>query len=1058
MTIRFLIVCGGSGVNLLGQRRVLGADAELQIDVSKENVVRKWRGRDPRSFSVDLDRSVGTTGLMFQEALGRIREEVLPEDKGGSEYVQWGIYREPDVRHTKFMVEHFPVALALEWGLAQSPAAGGATIRHSSNRHALRQVFKRMTAGLGLGQENPLKVWIVASTAGGAGEGVHRFVAAYLAHFLSTQPGGENTPIFLNFIRIGQLTYRSVNPERTALNTFFGVAADAAFALKVKEDFPQVTTNWFYVDVPDVGVGARSVPVRAEIVEMAAKAIMLEELQDDLQRLLVNNAGIPMVLVRTGYWGKDFGEQQKYYETLRQLRTKLRGLVEPDYERKYLAEGERHPPRFEGGEELDEWVARVQRCRLHVHWGGLRGESVAWVQDGGRYVLERVEGGWQFPRYRMREFPRNLEAVGELVGRWKRAMEGLLNRDWGELKAEFLVERVRQVEREERREMVPLRVSVEMGEGEERFGREEWFERVEGAHEASAWARHLLGCDLREGVPRRERRGLIEGLLRQAEEISGILHGFNPFMGSQGRARRAAGALGEFLRTLVQVDLLVGLERDARRLLDRELVGARQVLRMVEQEFDAVRGAIWEERKEFIEPNYEQKYIAGYEEDIPQFVVNEVLGRWGDQGRDAEYVLRRLEEGWRFPRHRVRFPRSLADLRRLVSDWKKSIEKLLDVNWEELQSKFLAKIVVSVDGEERQETRPLSVPALVGEKDKWFERIEIAHYVRAWVWYLLGCDLQDGAPKREEGKLIGELLARGRGISKVLYGFPPLSDRQKKAERVSGLLEEFIGILAQVNHLLSLEEEATYLIERELQAARGDIEGEQANAVITAALSDALDPATQMTWLQLLRNAARRGERDLFREEVLRGATGLTEMGLRELLDLRSQADVTEIHDELASHMGRMYDSDGRAHEAPWWAGTRARGVLQYEYRILPRVSHNLRSELEAEARAQTRQYCYVFTPRGALGLRVLVFQGISLAREMGDTVTAPTFLLKPFTRHIRKALAKWADKPVQGASPGELAIVSAGVCGEPLYERAMRAAGLDDEDFEKIQEYYRLQ
>jgi len=806
MTVRFLIACGGSGVNLLGQRKVLDVDGELQIDASKENVVKNWQARDPRSFAVDLDQNIGTTALVFQEALRRIRETgTLPEDKEAPEYVQEGIYEKEDIEHTKFMNDHSSTATALEWGLAQTPAVGGATIRHRSNRHALRQVFQRMTAGLGLGQENPLKVWIVASTAGGTGEGVHRFVAAYLAHFLSTQPGGENTPIFLNFIRIGQLTYRSVNPERTALNTFFGIAADAAFTLKVRDDFPQVTANWFYVDVPDVGTGERSVPVRAEIVEMAAKAIMLEELQHDLQGLLVNNRGIPMVLVRTGYWGKDFGERRKYYETLRQLRAKLRGLVEPDYERQYLAEGERRPPRFEGGEELEEWAARVQ---------------------DGRYVLERVEGGWQFPRYRMREFPRSLEKVGELVGRWKQATERLLNRDWGELKAEFLVERVRQVEREERRETVPLRVSVEMGEGEERFGREEWFERVEGAHEALAWTRHLLGCDLREGVPRRERRGLVEGLLRQAEEISGILHGFNPFMGSQGRARRAAGVFGEFLRTLVQVDLLVGLERDARRLLDRELAGARQVLRTAEEEFEVVRSAVG---------------------------------------------------------------------------------------------------------------------------------------------------------------------------------------------------------------------------------------GGQADVVIAAELSDALDPATRMTWLQLLQNVVKRRDRGLFKEEVLRGATGLTEVGLRAVLNLRPQADVSEIHHELASHMGQMYDPDGRVYEAPWWAAARTVGTLSYNYRILPRVSPTLRGRLEAQAEAQATQYRYAFTPMGTIGLYVLAFSGVSLTQRVEDNTSTPVFLMKPFVPTVRNILTQWVDEPVKHVPSGQVTIVGTGVCGEPLYVRAMREAGLNEEEIGKIGQFYRF-
>jgi hypothetical protein len=257
--------------------------------------------------------------------------------------------------------------------LAQSPAIGGLTIRHPLNRDALERALGEIATRHGIGPENPVEAWIVSSTAGGTGEGIHRFVGAFLADFVWRRYAG--TSLTLNFIRVGQLTYRTVNLRQTALNTFFGVAADAAFALKMPQDFPGVVTQWFYVDLPDVGTGERSIPVRAQLVELAAKAVMLEELQDDLQKLLVNNRGIPMVLTRTGYWGKDFGEQRKYYETLRQLREKLRALLEPDYERKYIGtEGRR--PEFRAGKNLKDWMGRAGEARL---------------------VLRRKEGGMAVP-------------------------------------------------------------------------------------------------------------------------------------------------------------------------------------------------------------------------------------------------------------------------------------------------------------------------------------------------------------------------------------------------------------------------------------------------------------------------------------------------------------------------------------------------------------------------------------------------------------------------------------------------------------------------------------
>jgi hypothetical protein len=206
-----------------------------------------------------------------------------------------------------------------------------------------------------------------------------------------------------------------------------------------------------------------------------------------------------------------------------------------------------------------------------------------------------------------------------------------------------------------------------------------------------------------------------------------------------------------------------------------------------------------------------------------------------------------------------------------------------------------------------------------------------------------------------------------------------------------------------------------------------------------------------MTWLQLLRTAVRRRDRDLFRKEVLRGATGLTGTGLRAVLNLRPQADVPEIHHELASHMGQMYDPDGKVYEAPWWAATRTVGTLNYNYRILPRVSPELKGQLETLSEEQATEYQYIFTEMGTIGLYVLAFSGISLTREEEDTTSMPSFLLKPFVPPVRCLLALLENEFDYAR------IVGAGVCGEPLYAEAMRKAGLCDEDIEKISKFYPL-
>ena len=795
MTVRILVVCGGSGINLLGQRSVLGVNAELQIDASKEIRIRQQRATDPFSQFVELDKNVGTTGFLFREMQRRLRPGSLPQGTTTA-YLQECISQDADVRHFQFLVDHSPANVPLERGLAQSPAIGGLTIRHPLNRDALERALGEIATRHGIGPENPVEAWIISSTAGGTGEGIHRFVGAFLADFIQKRYAG--TSLTLNFIRVGQLTYRTVNLRQTALNTFFGVAADAAFTLKMPQDFPGVVTQWFYVDLPDVGTGERSIPVRAQLVELAAKAVMLEELQDDLQKLLVNNRGIPMVLTRTGYWGRDFGEQRKYYETLRQLREKLRALLEPDYERKYIgAEGRR--PEFRAGKSLGDWIGRAGDARL---------------------VLRRMEGGWRFPRYRGRGYPQNLNEVREMVEEWKRTIAGLVGEDWEGIKAEWIVERLE--EGEEQPKPVSLRV---MGMIEAKFGEWEWFERINEAHEARAWAWHLLGCDLERGEPRRG--GLIERLLKQAQGISAALHGFNPLKGSEARARDAAGLLREFVGLLAQVDLLLRLEDEARRLLEGELSGAREVLEVADSEFEVARKAVG-----------------------------------------------------------------------------------------------------------------------------------------------------------------------GGGMAEV---------------------------------------------------------------VRAADLWDPLEQVTRATWLQLLRDATRRGDREVFREEVLRGATGLTEAGLREVLGLRPQANIADAHLEMASRMGRMYDPDGNPYEAPWWAATSATPTMEYEYRILPWLSPELQAVFQGYTESQQTRFRYIFTKMGRIGLYVLAFGGISLTKRAGDTISMPAFLIRPFVPQLREALAEWRERPIPNEPSGQLRIVSAGVGGEPLYLRALREAGLSDEEIEKIGEFYQF-
>jgi len=775
MANRFLIVCGGAGYKLLGQRAILGLDAELQVDVAKENVSQNWKVRDQRSLFVDLDKRVGTTSTAINALLNNYLKPGSSANK-------------QQIERTKLLQTLFPSAQSLEYGLAQSPAIGYAAMSHENNQDALEQAIRRMITSFGkyIGPENHTVVWIVSSTAGGTGEGTHCFVARKLAEIFNTT--FAKISLTINFIRIGQLTYRSINNDRTALNTFFGVAADSAFMRQVKNSFPFVLTNWFYVDLPDVGKGDKAKRVRGETVEMACKSIMLPDLQDDFQKLLANNAGAPIVLVKIGYWARNFGNNITYFETLKQLSVKLADLTNPNYQRKYI-DG-KPLPQFKAP-ELDDHIRDVQNAD---------------------YVINRMGKGWVFPLYHAPGNLKYLEQVVALVSDWKNSMSDLIEIDIDHLNVEFLVDKLSPVG------VVPLTVPAFIQEDGK------WFIQINDAHRVKGWASHLLGLDSKERTVLTT--GWIASLLQQASEISKIFQSFDIFNRKDVKARKACGLLGGFLKLLVQVNLLLELEKSATKLLMSELAVPREVIYKVNEEYEIAKNTI---------------------------------------GSDSNSVTH----------------------------------------------------------------------------------------------------------------------------------------------------------AAELHHIL--------------------------------------DQLSRKTWLRLLRDAVHEGDTEQFREEVLRGATGLTEDGLRSVLGLNSKADIIDIQNTLATNMGRMVGENNQEYEGVWWQATAPNPTLEYHFRILPQVDRGLQNRLRTRAEEDDIPYRYIFTEFGTIGLKALALQCASLNQAYGDTVSASAFLLSPFVANVRRALNSWPLKPEPNIPSGQLQIVVAGNGGEPLYKDALTMVGLTSEEIAKINQYYDL-
>ncbi|HIC90156.1 MAG TPA: hypothetical protein EYP04_12250, partial [Anaerolineae bacterium] len=570
---------------------------------------------------------------------------------------------------------------------------------------------------------------------------------------------------------------------------------------------------------------------------------------------------------------------------MRHLKKKLQQLIEPNYEQ-YI-EGQQ-PPRFVSGEELERWVEQV---------------------SDQAFVLQRLREGWTFPRHSVRDRPADLAKAREAVRRWKEALEKLLGEDLDRLRAEWIVEGVNSHRKGVRQETVLPQAATA---GEVVFGGEEWFRQVDEAHEALAWSRWLLGCDLKERKPRydqqsRWEKSLLYLLLDRAGALSGsLLSAVRPHT----KAQRLAARLGEFLRLLVKVDLLLFLEEEAARALEEELKGAKYVLRAVEAEFEGLRNRLKG-------VDYERAYVRGRESEAPQFKKWGTTAEWERNLENWEYILTRLGQGWKFPGS-ARFPTQLTDLRVQVSRWKDSMKTLLEIDWADLDAKFVIKRARIVKGEGKGEGReeeiPLQVSAFVKDTDEWLDRIEAAHYVRAWSWHLLGCDLKTGTPREGSDTLVSTLYTHAREITRVLQTLSLPWHREKRAQRLSSLVAEFVVLLAKVDCLLQAEEEASQALNREL-------EGEEENTVFSAELSDPLDRLTRRTWLQLLYDAVRRGSRETLRMEVLKGATGLTEVGLGYVLGLGARSTLNEQLEEMLSHRGRMVGQEKEIHEAVWWAG-----------------------------------------------------------------------------------------------------------------------------------------
>ncbi len=309
MPRKCLIICGGSGTDLIGLRDEIGIDCVMQIDVSKE---LDTKSENTKSLRVPLDFKLISTA----EVAVWLKETYASYPAG------------PEKVHADFIADYYPYNDLMTEGAGKSPAIGGAVLRDTdTTNNLIAKLGDLIKVSAADGDNAHMDVWFVASTAGGAGAGVCRFVAKKLAELHRTS--GITTKFI--FMRPGPYVYKSVDPEQTQLNTFFSIAADAAFQLRMSDEHHAIPTYWYYFDLPDCGIGPAGRKKSRRLIAQTIKPVMQGDLNAQLAAF--QNGGPPRAIIRSGYWsvGLEEKDDKKYTDSLSALKKKLDKFRQLEY-------------------------------------------------------------------------------------------------------------------------------------------------------------------------------------------------------------------------------------------------------------------------------------------------------------------------------------------------------------------------------------------------------------------------------------------------------------------------------------------------------------------------------------------------------------------------------------------------------------------------------------------------------------------------------------------------------------------------------------------------------
>ncbi|MBE7433151.1 MAG: hypothetical protein HS100_04495 [Anaerolineales bacterium] len=554
MLAKFLIVCGGSGEYLLGQRRIAGIRGELQVDVSGEiarTTDRIKRGaNDPNSRTVAADAG----GASVKQHLNLIDE--IAKQRGWNQKAK---------DHAHFVSDYFVEELPLVDGMAQSPAIGGLAISHPDVHSQLIGAIEGLLQGVANGSE--LEFWIVASTSGGTGAGIHRLVAEAINEVVQDQPFGS---LKIKFIIIGPSTYKTIAGDRSAVSTFLGLAADAVLVDELTRKFPikPASIFWYYIDVPDYGSGDPSRKPRGEIIATISRALMLQELVRDLDAAKVN---VNTVLFRAGYWGKEYDEDVRYKAALDGFTTKIDQFIRPasdPFSDPFTRPG--MEPKFKVNSGLQSVLDSVGKTD---------------------YLVERIEAMKGISRQSM---PKQFGDLDNYLQSCEREVADFLDRqniDYKKLsptppppKYEFTP--LAKGSEPNVEEPITFESQTETGN----IGTPQWFKDVEVSQSVDAWVKRLLG--VRRLVEDQKRKSRVEwytpdGLLTKlfaANDLCAKAFRLSNFKNTDVIAGALVKSIGEYITLLVQVRILYDQYQRARQLLNNEMARLDAVRKYADHE------------------------------------------------------------------------------------------------------------------------------------------------------------------------------------------------------------------------------------------------------------------------------------------------------------------------------------------------------------------------------------------------------------------------------------------------------------------------------------------